>query len=198
MFRGRPLPVCKTFLIYEAGILGRINSPKAYSIDQREKAAGTLDVGLMWNRSTSHAIGGIAHLSIDGGAVRIAALARYRRWFKLGGSGSSPLRIDVDAGPVVTTLDAGIYNQKWLNISSGVGLNLEDLLILTIRYETYRAGPRDYYDYTTPPYEVKTLPAQTNGTFYIGLKGGSYIGASASLVAAGIFAIALAAFANAD
>jgi len=197
LFRGRPLPICKSFFIYEVGVMGRLNSPPSFEVYQRDKAAATLDAGLMWNRSATHAIGGLAHLSIDGGSTaRISALFRYRRWLgrRPSGSGSSPLRVDIDAGLVVMTLDEGILNQKSLNFSSGIGLNFEDLLVLTMRYETYRTKPYVYYDFSSSPSVEKTMPSQTNGTFFVGVKGGSYVGAAASIVFGGVLAVLLAAF----
>ena len=181
--------------------MGRLNSPPSFEVYQRDKAAATLDAGLMWNRSATHAIGGLAHLSIDGGSTaRISALFRYRRWLgrRPSGSGSSPLRVDIDAGLVVMTLDEGILNQKSLNFSSGIGLNFEDLLVLTMRYETYRTKESTYHDYINLPHEEKILPPQTNGTFFLGVKGCSYIGGATSIVFGGIVAFLAIMMSGAD
>jgi hypothetical protein len=202
MFRGRPLPMCGSFFIYEAGLLGRISSPTGYYSgfysDQGSKLAGTLDVGVMWNRSPTHAIGGLGHLSIDDGGARVSALFRYRRWLAEmpSGSGARPLRVDIDAGLVVVKLDESIYNQKWLNFSSGIGFNIEDLLILTLRFETYRTSEYIYFDYSSFPGVDKTMPPQTNGTFYFGIKGGSYVGAASSVIVGGVVVVLLIAFSN--
>ena len=200
LFRGRPLPVCKSFLIYEVGVMGRLNSPSSFEVYQRDKVAATLDAGLMWNRSATHAIGGIGHLSIDGGSVRVSALFRYRRWLmgRPFASGSSPLRVDLDAGIVVMTLDPGILSQKSLNFSSGIGLNFEDLLVVTMRYETYRTKESTYHDYINLPHEEKILPPQTNGTFFLGVKGCSYIGGATSIVFGGIVAFLAIMMSGAD
>ena len=198
LFRGRPLPICRSFFIYEAGLLGRINSPSGFEFDRGSKLAGTLDVGLMWNRSPTHAIGGLGHLSIDGGGARVSALVRYRRWLAEmpSGSGARPLRVDIDAGLVVVKFDESIYNQKWLNVSTGIGLNIEDLVILTMRYETYRTSEYTYRDYGSYPYVDKTMPPQTNGTFYFGIKGGSYVGAASSIIVGGVVAVLLIAYSS--
>jgi hypothetical protein len=199
LFRGRPLPVCKSFFIYEAGVLGRINTPTGFRNDPGSgRVAGTLDVGLMWNRSRTHALGGLLHLGIDGGGSRVSALFRYRRWLadSKAGSISSPLRVDIDAGLVVMTINESIYSQRGLNFSSGIGLNIEDLVALTVRYETYRTNQYVYTDYSSSPNVDRTMPPQTNGTFYFGIKGGSYIGAASSIVAGSVMAVLLIAFSN--
>ena len=198
LFRGRPLPVCKSFLIWETGLLGRVNRPHGYMFNSTEWAAGTVDLGVMRNLSPVQAIGGLGHLSIDWGATRVAALIRYRRWLTEApsGSGKSPLRVDVDAGIVVKTIDRGVSFQKGLNFSLGVGLNLEDFVALALRYETYRTAQFTYTDYSSPPYVERTMPARTNGTLYVGIKGGSYIGATASILGAGVYLALVALFRN--
>ena len=199
LFRGRPLPVCKSFFIYEAGVLGRLNTPAGFRNDPGlGKVAGILDVGLMWNRSQSHALGGLLHLGIDGGGSRVSALVRYRRWLteSNAGAASSPFRVDIDAGLVVMTISEGIYQQRGLNFSSGIGLNIEDFLALTLRYETYRTNQYDYVDYGRSPAVIKNMPPHTNGTLYLGIKGGSYVGAISSVVAGGVAAALAIAFAS--
>ena len=195
LFRGRPLPACKSFFIYEAAFLHALNSPFSAQDYSWEKEAATLDAGVMWNLSPKAAIGGVGHLSFDGMRNRVAVLVRYRRWMSEmpSGSGTRPLRVDIDAGLVVRTFDASISNQA-PNFSSGIGLNLEDLLVLTIRYETYRTRQYTYFEYSGLPGASQNNQSRTNGTFYVGVKGGSYIGAAASIAAVAVVAAIIIAY----
>lgn len=197
LFRGRPLPFCKSFFVWETGFLVRFGSPRGYTYNNsRERLAATLDIGLMRNLSPAHAIGGLGHLSIDPNTTRLSALVRYRRWLaeSPSGSGKRPYRVDIDAGVVVKTLDHVSNYDKSLNLSAGIGLNIEDFFAFTLRYETYRTSQYTYIDYSIPPYIERTMPAKTNGTFYVGVKGGSYIGAGASIVGGAGFLVLLAIF----
>lgn len=200
LFRGRPLPVCKSFIIWEAGILGRVNSPASFSRYPEGRLAGVLDVGVMWNRSPVQAIGGVLHLNLDEAGTRMAGLLRYRRWLNESpsGSGKRPWRVDIDAGLVIHTFYDRIKNQESFNISSGVSLNLEDLVAFTVRYETYRTKQYTYFDYSGSVGLEKTMPSQTNGTLFMGVKGGSYAGAATTLVGGGLLVLAIIFLSNLD
>jgi hypothetical protein len=102
------------------------------------------------------------------------------------GSGLRPLRIDLDAGPVVARISGDVYGTSGLNFSTGLSLNIEDFFALTIRYETYRSSQYQYTDYSVLPYVTTTGPSRTNGTFYVGIKGGSYVGATETVIGGGV------------
>ena len=188
LFRGRPLPDCKYFFIYELGYLRRLDFLSGTQ-GYQGSGVGTLDVGLMGNLSPVHAVGGVGHLQIGSGVSRISLLGRYRRWLSESppGSRKRPWRVDMDAGLVIATLSGS--NRGSLNVSAGVGLNLEDFVALTMRFETLR---------TASSFANYGQPQKTKGTVYLGLKAGSYPGAIVSVVAGGVYVALLALFHNSD
>ena len=188
LFRGRPLPYCKSYFIWETAFLLRLNRPAHNQFERGVQPAVTLDIGLMWNLSPVHGLGGVFHLGVASESSRIAALIRYRRWLsdRPAGSGSRPLRIDFDAGPVITEIDGNYSGYRALNLSTGIALNIEDYAGLLLRFETNRTSPYVEYDYGSPPRIIRTVPSRTFGTFYAGLRLGSYPGALTSVIGGGV------------
>ena len=193
-WRGRPLPRCRAFAIFELGYFEalattRIREPVVYlgtSTYQRDEAAFgrhlSWNVGAMRNLDARTAVGGalVVAASLDQGPF-VGATGRWRRW--AGPSAS----VELAAGPAIaqvpvpfSTQQSGYVGDVWRpGATAEARANLADLAALSVRGVVVpRAGGR------------------TQGAVFVGASTGS-TGAAVGTVGLGIlFGIALALFAS--
>jgi hypothetical protein len=77
-FRGKQLPKCCSFFIFESGMVFSL-ARSGYPSD-KEGFIFTADLGVMFNKKNSKAWGGSFHLAADDDGSRIGIGPRYRIW----------------------------------------------------------------------------------------------------------------------
>jgi len=129
-FRGKPLPECQSFWIIETGAQYRFGLPETH---QRwyETLMYSYELGLMFNRSTPHAIGGALFFDYDDYEnnlqrhnIQVGIRPRYRRWLV------RKLSLDIAPGLILT--GSKIENPVF---SGEVMVNISDLGALTFRLD---------------------------------------------------------------
>lgn len=99
-FRGRPLPACESFLLFELGGIGQFAATGGIPVAGQSNAKDpngfvSLDVGAMTNRPDRTAIGGSLELGIGQRHLRrIAVEVRRRQWL------SDRIALELGTGPL--------------------------------------------------------------------------------------------------
>ena len=101
-FSAKPKGKCCSFLIFEFGILARVST----SGPPPGKRGGliTADLGLMFNKNKTSAIGGSLHLSNAGNEIRFGLGPRYRKWL------TERVALDLSPRLLIAGTDNGIDN----------------------------------------------------------------------------------------
>jgi hypothetical protein len=140
-FRGRPLPICDSFLLFEFGGNGRLFTthqvPGGQQVDVAEAGNGfaALDIGAMVNRPNGTAVGGSIQIgSEDASRRRLALEARHRTWL------TRTLAVDVGAGPleINTRKSFAPLSRGGYGITTHAGLVVMDLATVTTSVDLVR------------------------------------------------------------
>lgn len=157
-FRGKPKGKCCSFLILESGLLSRISGSGQPS--DKAKFLFTTDLGLMFNRSNSSAIGGSFHLAADDDGSRFGFGPRYRRWLNKG------LALDLSPRLLIAGTDPGNgLTIRYPAFSFSASLAIQDLLSIDAYFEFI-------------PYEQEVFTGIFTTEIVKGTQKGIYLGAS--------------------
>lgn len=172
-WKGAPLPYCKSFLLTEAELAYRFNSPPKFN--NRQHSFLSWDLGIMVNRGEHSAIGGTLFLGIDDAstAMRFGIRPRYRRWL------SRTSSLDFSTGIFVVKPDAG--SERLLGLSGHVGLNLSNWFGFAGRVEF-----TPYKGMYNHPHTHELLPQKKD----VALWGGIRLGTKPGLIFSGALALA--------
>ncbi|MDO9069553.1 MAG: hypothetical protein Q7W05_14015 [Deltaproteobacteria bacterium] len=178
-FRGRPLPECSSFAVFETGYSLRLNGPA----DEKHYFNG--DFGWMWNRGGNRALGGAFFVgALSGPALHfhVGVRPRLRRWL------SARSSLDVSLGPFIAPVtieptpaqyadpDFSDRSDTRLGWSAQVGYNHADNISYVVQVEALSARQA-----STPQPDV---------SFYAGARLGSGVGVVALAVSGVILGLA--------
>jgi len=165
-FRGKPRPECCSFLIFESGLL----FGAAVSGEPPDKASFliTADLGLMFNRKNSSALGGSIHLVGDDNGTRFGIGPRYRKWLTR--------KTALDLSPrLIFGGDDNKVHRRFPGFAFSASLSLIDLISIDSYYQIlpYNAT---YYYYSNPfgP-PIPSVVKDTETGLYFGISGRSYL-----------------------
>ena len=178
-FRGCDGSRCGWFSLTEAGVLFSIKADPGFETEQT--MIGSLDLGAMKNIGRRSALGATGFWESGSNHNRGGVRIRYRRW--LGGRTS----LDLSPGFVV----AGDNTFAGPGLIGQAAFNAGDLMSVVVEGEVDRNRYVPYYYVGGRLYE-RAPQQRTDTTFRAGLRGGSYVGTGAVLVA-GILMASLAA-----
>lgn len=159
-FRGKPKGKCCSFLILEFGLLGMISGSGQPS--NKNGTLVTADLGLMFNRSNSSAIGASFHLAFDDIGVRFGFGPRYRKWL---GQGEA---IDLSLRLLFAGIDDPVKNH-YPGIAFSVSYSIYELLSIDAYFDIIRYEEQIYSG--SFPYETVK---KTRTGLYLGASGRSW------------------------
>lgn len=181
--RGRPLPEMKTFLMVQAGGLGRADDHGSYEEDSH----AWLELGWMKNQSPKFALGGTLEVMDDGrDYLRLAVKPRLRTWL------GKRYAIDVAPG-VFIPLGQSFVSHYYPEVKPGsagftgeVSFVAADWAAASYVVEVIQAETKTYS--YTPDFSTSSSSG-TEVYHYLGLKAGGGVGLFlAVLTFAGLFA----------
>ena len=174
-FRGNNVSKCRWFLLTEAGVLFSIKADPGQETEQT--MIGTLDLGAMKNIGRRSALGATAFMESGSNHDRVGVRIRYRRWL------GDRTALDLSPGIVMDGDPAfagpGLIGQA--------AFNLGDLMSVVVEGEVDRYVYVPYH-YIGTNLQVEAPRRRTATTFRAGIRGGSYVGVGATLVAAVLMA----------
>lgn len=177
-FRGRPLPECRTFVLFEleyAHRLGGTDSQRRNNFSGYDFSGPDLsgylavDVGRMTNTDSTHARGTSIHFGFNNEGIRYGIKARQRRWYGEGGT------FDLSAGLLgarVPSRDIPGPRPMAYGVTGSASVGFKDLVAISLSADAIRGG------------------GSTRSALYGGANLGSYPG----LVGTGVLAILSAIF----
>ena len=194
-FRGKPLPDCKTFWIFEmqglvpmAQTTRTISSggdyPYSYEAEVFENAV-EWNVGHMVNVSDGWAVGGVVTVGSGGRDVLTGLRVRGRRWL------NKDLSVEVEAG-VISSEAAYNSDSRFNGWTSDIRLNIRDQGSFFVRYDGVSIPEQSYLynDYLDP------------GGIHHGIRLGASAGSVPALVGTGalgvLYAVLIALYLGAD
>ena len=158
--RGRPKGKCCSFLIYESGLLSRISGSGQPS--SLSKFLITTDLGLMFNRSNSSAIGASFHLAADHDYYRFGIGLRYRKWLTK--------KSALDLSPrLLIAGNARIRTFRFPGFAFSASYSIYELLSIDAYFDIIRYEKKIYS--ASIPYETTVNKTQTG--LYLGASGRS-------------------------
>ena len=169
-WRGHPAPECRSFLITEFGILGRIDNYPFQSGESR--VAFTFDLGWMKNVSDRDAVGFSGYAFASDPSARLGIRGRYRRWL------SRNTSVDLSPGVLLSGED-NIIDYDPPGLILGATLNGSDLVSLTVETEYSR-----FKDYGDGPFNPKS---RSDVSWRAGAKLGSGLGVAGAAALFGLF-----------
>lgn len=129
VFRPRPLPVSKSYFIYNLGLSADLGTDYRYTNDNTMLS---LELGYMRNLTTKNAVG-LGVIGMTGDQVsRLAVRGRYRRWL------SSAVGLDGALGLTVAGGDEYGNGPLFPGAIASVGLQLEGTIGVTLEMEQTR------------------------------------------------------------
>ena len=159
--RGRPKEKCCSFLIYESGLLSRISGSGQPS--SLSKLLITTDLGLMFNRSNSSAIGASFHLAADHDYYRFGIGLRYRKWLTK--------KSALDLSPrLLIAGNARIRTFRFPGFAFSASYSIYELLSIDAYFDIIRYEKKIYS--ASIPYETTVNKTQTG--LYLGASGRSW------------------------
>ena len=159
--RGRPKEKCCSFLIYESGLLSRISGSGQPS--SLSKFLITTDLGLMFNRSNSSAIGASFHLAADDDNARFGIGLRYRKWLTK--------KSALDLSPrLLIAGNARIRTFRFPGFAFSASYSIYELLSIDAYFDIIRYEKKIYS--ASIPYETTVNKTQTG--LYLGASGRSW------------------------
>ena len=137
VFRPRPLPVSKSYFIYNLGLSDRLGNDYSY---QNDNTMLSLELGYMRNLTTKNALG-FGVIGMMGDQVsKLAVRGRYRRWL------TSGLGLDGALGLTVAGGDEYGSGPIFPGGIASVGLQLEGTIGVTLEVEQTRfSNPSNTY-----------------------------------------------------
>jgi hypothetical protein len=145
-WRGRPLPHCASFVLFEIGAHARVADTRQTQrypdgSTQEVRAFGrhqfSWQLGAMRNVDARTALGGTLHVGGDGYGAVVGALARGRRW-------TSPrTSLDLDVGPVLMQVPLATSAREYrVGGMTQARVNLADLIAVSGRVAVVPNGTR--------------------------------------------------------
>jgi len=124
-FRGKPLPECRTFWITEAGALYRFGLAETHH-EWYETLMYSWELGLMFNRSMRHALGGTLFFDFDDytNNVQVGFRPRYRRWLWHG------ISLDIAPGIILSA-----SKSRGFAVSGEAIVYAHDFIAVTLRLD---------------------------------------------------------------
>ena len=183
-WRGKPAPGCHKFVITELGFMTRAAStsstyrPYAFDPTYMETTRdfgdqGTLEAGVMVNRSATTALGVTALLRFDSQSGNLGIKGRYRRWL-------NPQGLALDLGAGLATGVFRLTSDRHPLVIADAALNFADYGAVVTRLEV----------------------ARVEGHTATGLLAGARLGSKPATIGTGAllvaYALIIASFANAD
>ncbi len=147
-FRGRPLPRCRAFVLYELSYAARIAGSEqlirepysGYQFPARDLHSYiALEIGGMVNRDSLHARGATLHVGLADGGLRLGLKGRQRRWYRGGGT------LDLSAGVLgahAQAAESGAGRVRAYGVTAEVGLGHRDLAAVSLGGDLVRGGGR--------------------------------------------------------
>ena len=160
--RGRPKGKCCSFLIYESGLLSRISGSGQPS--SLSKLLITTDLGLMFNRSNSSAIGASFHLAADHDYYRFGIGLRYRKWL------TKKSALDLSPRLLIAGTNDRIRTFRFPGFAFSASYSIYELLSIDAYFDIIRYEKKIYS--ASIPYETTVNETQTG--LYLGASGRSW------------------------
>lgn len=173
-WRGKPLPECRTFVLTELGVYGRLDEDPTHAADN--PVYFTLDLGLVKNVSPTAAMGLTAYGGAGDSHARVGARFRYRRWL------SRDTSVDFAPGVIVYGSEDGGYTHQAPGFVLGATWNWRDWVALGLEVEHSRYEIEGY-----TPGELASPEKITDTTWCVGGKLGSVPGVVGTAVLVGFF-----------
>jgi len=190
LFRGRPLPACRSFLITEFGLnralAGRPRDAKLWCV--------TGELGIMSNVSPHDALGGTLLVEFDDNGNRVGLKARYRRWLAGSGGQARQMSVEVSGGLFFDGSDRYVDFDE----ACADGWNGRCWRERMIQYPSPVAAVQfnlaDWISVANQVEWIRLDRGESTWAAYAGIRLGSYAGVVGGLGAAAATAIALAAW----
>lgn len=147
-FRGRPLPQCKSFVIFELRYSHRLagtqqtihNNFSEIEFKDRDLAGYlALEVGRMLNTDSLHARGGAIQFGLTDEGIRIGLKARKRRWYSGGRT------FDLSAGLLAASVRGTTVPSPRVmayGITGGASVGIRDVVGLSLSGDLLRGDAR--------------------------------------------------------
>jgi len=178
-FRGCDKSSCGGFLLTEAAVLFPVSGH-----EPQQNLFGSTDLGAMVNVGDHSALGATAFWLSGSDYNRGGIRLRYRRWLKP--------HVSLEFAPGVVLDGNDTFHAP--GFIGQVAINGGDLMSIVVEgsYDRYAYTP---YTYVYPQgYVAGTTQTKSEKTLRVGLRGGSYVGTSAALLAAIGLAILASSF----
>lgn len=159
-FRSKPKGKCCSFLILEFGLLSMI-SGSGQPLN-KNRSLITADLGLMFNKNNSSAIGASFHLAFDDIDVRFGFGPRYHKWL---GQGEA---IDLSLRLLFAGIDDPVKNH-YPGIAFSASYSIYELLSIDAYFDIIRYEQQIYSG--SFPYETVK---KTRTGLYLGASGRSW------------------------
>lgn len=182
-WRGKPMPECRTFLVTELGVYGRLDDDPTQAADN--PVYFTLDLGVMKNVSPVSAVGVTAYGGAGDSHARIGARFRYRRWL------SRNTSVDLAPGVIAYGSEDGGYTHQAPGFVFGATWNWRDWVALGLEVEHSRYRIEGY-----TPGELASPEKISDTTWRAGGKLGSAPGVLGTAALVGFFAYLLSQIEN--
>ncbi len=167
VFRGGPADSCKSFALFETGVVYRAVGSATYGYSNRTMLM--VDLGYMRNISNRWALGGSGHVNLNGDGAKVGLRGRARYWF------TPKVGLDLMSGVIVY----GNYDHEKMNgpgLTLGLSLTFEELLSFDAYLESIPIEDHAFRRDGVQP-ELYYYKAQRTG-LYLGATGRSYAGAA--------------------
>lgn len=183
-FRGRPLPRCKKFVLFELGWFGEVAGTRQKFRNSFQNAEFStpdlpsyiaLELGRMVNTDSTHAWGGTAHFGFSHDEFRVGLKARRRTWL------TPKTTLDLTAGPLITRVppaEVSSRHDRAVGITGGASFGVSDLIAASLSADVVQGGGR------------------TRGALHTGVKLGGYPAVVGSGLIVVLVGLLIAAFAS--
>lgn len=192
LFRGRPLPACRSFLITEFG-LNRVltGGPR-----DAEPWCVTGEFGLMGNVSPRDALGGTLLVEFDDNGNRVGLKARHRRWLAGPGGQARQMSVEVSGGLFFKGSDR--YDDFYETCADGRERTCwrERMIQYPSPVTAVQFNLADWVSLASQIEWIRLDHGESTWAAYAGIRLGSYAGVVGSLGAVAATAIALAAWSS--
>ena len=171
---GKPMPECRTFLVTELGVYGRLDEDPTMAANNALFLS--LDLGLMKNISPTTAVGFTAYGGSGDAHARVGVRFRYRRWL------SRNTSLDLAPGVIVYGSEDGGYTHQVPGAILGATWNWRDWVAIGVEVEHSRYEIEGY-----TPGEFASPQKVSDTTWRLGGKLGSAPGVLGTAAVVGFF-----------
>jgi hypothetical protein len=171
---GKPMPECRTFLVTELGVYGRLDEDPTMAANNTLFLS--LDLGLMKNISTKAAVGFTAYGGSGDAHARVGVRFRYRRWL------SRHTSLDFAPGLILYGSEDGGYTHQAPGAVLGATWNWRDWVAVGVEVEHSRYEIEGYI-----PGEFAAPRNVSDTTWRLGGKLGSAPGVLGTAAVVGFF-----------